>query len=101
MGLNAPTGQMDQQPRKKHLCGRDRVAGEGRSGPGKGEKNGEARNRAAEKNGSPNVEMNRTAVPSPGSWRNNHGYDNSSQPLKQHQSREPTVGPLEDGLPMP
>src|ERR1051326_3392592 len=96
--LNPSAGEMDQQGGHQHLSDGDSMPGKGTTGSGQRQEDGQARNRAAQKNRGPNMQMRLAVWSVPGLRGDPQSSHYSRQPLANHETRKETVGALVDLL---
>src|SRR6185437_2541916 len=81
MRFDSPAGQVNQQSRPEDLRDGDDVSRNRTTRHHQGQKNRQAADRPAEKNGSPDMRMNVAFGAGPGSGRNEDGGDDPEDPL--------------------
>src|SRR5258708_6455153 len=98
MGFDAPACEMDQQSGHQQLPRRNDMAGPCFARLYPGQEEGIERDRAAQKQSRPDMEVGLTGRPGPGTGREIEGGGDSDQPLERHQAREHPVGAPKDAL---
>src|SRR5436190_1515192 len=91
MGLNPATSEVNQQSRHQDLTGGDRIPGQALAGLSERQENREETDRAAQKNGSPDMLVGLTYSSNPGPRRDPQSRHDAGDPLHAHEDREQAV----------